>query len=180
MVALAEGDGWLADCTTSCCSAHPRCADRFVAAALGQALIDAGYRVLFTRTTDLVQQLQVARQELRLAATIEKLDKYHLLVLDDLSYVQKSQAETSVLFELISARYERRSLLITANQPFGAWNDIFPDPAMTVAAIDRLVHHAIILEMNTDSYRRRSAEAHATARQAILPESEPQLTRGDD
>jgi DNA replication protein DnaC len=127
--------------------------------------------VLFTRTTDLVQQLQAARQDLKLATAIEKLDKYHLLVLDDLSYVQKSQAETSVLFELISARYERRSLLITANQPFGAWHTIFPDPAMTVAAIDRLVHHAIILEMNTDSYRRRSAERRTAARQ-IAPQKE--------
>ena len=92
---------------------------------------------------------------------VEKLDKYRLLILDDLSYVQKSQAETSVLFELISARYERRSILITANQPFGAWDTIFPDPAMTVAAIDRLVHHAIILEMNTDSYRRKAAQARS-------------------
>ena len=92
-----------------------------------------------------------------MAAAIEKLDKFHLLILDDLSYLQKNQAETSVLFELISARYERRSIMITANQPFGAWDQIFPDPAMTVAAIDRLVHHAIILEMNTDSYRRRTA-----------------------
>jgi DNA replication protein DnaC len=129
---------------------------------LGYALVDAGYRVLFTRTTDLVQQLQTARKDLKLAAAIEKLDKYHLLILDDLSYLQKSQAETSVLFELISARYERRSIMITANQPFGAWDKIFPDPAMTVAAIDRLVHHAIILEMNTDSYRRRTAQARNT------------------
>jgi DNA replication protein DnaC len=151
-----------------------------LAAALGHALIDAGYRVLFHAPPTSSSSWQAARQELRLAATIEKLDKYHLLVLDDLSYVQKSQAETSVLFELISARYERRSLLITANQPFGAWNDIFPDPAMTVAAIDRLVHHAIILEMNTDSYRRRSAEARATTRHDLTPESQPQLTRGDD
>ena len=136
-----------------------------LAAALGHAMVDAGYRVLFTRTTDLVQQLQAARQDLKLAGTIEKLDKYHLLILDDLSYVQKSQAETSVLFELVSARYERRSILITANQPFGAWDAIFPEPAMTVAAIDRLVHHAIIiLEMNTDSYRRKSAEAKANKR----------------
>lgn len=123
--------------------------------------VEAGHRVLFARTTDLVQQLQTARQELRLAAAIEKLDKYRLLILDDLSYVRKNQAETSVLFELISARYERRSILITANQPFGAWDDIFPDPAMTVAAIDRLVHHAIIIEMNTASYRRKTAQARA-------------------
>src|SRR5262245_11725514 len=86
-----------------------------------------------------------------------QLDKYHLLILDDLAYVTKDQAETSVLFELISARYERRSLLITANQPFGEWGKIFPDQAMTVAVVDRLVHHATIFEMNVESYRRRAA-----------------------
>ena len=80
-----------------------------------------------------------------------------LLILDDLAYVTKDQAETSVLFELISARYERRSMLITANQPFGDWNKVFPDPAMTLAAVDRLVHHAMIFELNVDSYRRRQA-----------------------
>lgn len=62
-----------------------------------------------------------------------------------------------MLFELISARYERRSIMITANQPFGEWNRVFPDPAMTLAAVDRLVHHATIFEMNVESYRRRSA-----------------------
>ncbi len=116
-----------------------------------------GWRVLFTRTTDLVQKPQIARRDLGLEAAIAKLDKYHLLILDDLAYVAKDQAETSVLFELISARYERRSLLITANQPFGEWGKIFTDPAMTLAAIDRLVHHATILEMNVDSYRRKEA-----------------------
>jgi DNA replication protein DnaC len=166
VTALAEGDSWLAQGTNILMFGPPGVGKSHLAAALGHAMVDAGYRVLFTRTTDLVQQLQVARQDLKLATAIEKLDKYHLLVLDDLSYVQKSQAETSVLFELISARYERRSLLITANQPFGAWDAIFPDPAMTVAAIDRLVHHAIILEMNTDSYRRKSAEAKAAKRPA--------------
>ena len=88
---------------------------------------------------------------------IAKLDKFHLLILDDIAYVTKDQAETSVLFELISARYERRSLLITANQPFGEWGKIFPDQAMTVAVVDRLVHHATIFEMNVESYRRRAA-----------------------
>ena len=113
--------------------------------------------MLFTRTTDLVQRLQIARRDLALEAAIDKLDKYHLLILDDIAYVSKDQAETSVLFELISARYERRSMLITANQPFGEWGRIFPDHAMTLAAIDRLVHHATILEMNVESYRRRTA-----------------------
>jgi DNA replication protein DnaC len=107
----------------------------------------------------MVQRLQAARRDLTLASVMDKLDKYDLLILDDLSYVRKDQAETSVLFELISARYERRSLLITANQPFGSWDEIFPDKAMTVAAIDRLVHHAVILEMNADSYRRKAAIA---------------------
>ena len=98
-----------------------------LAAALGLALVEKGWRVLFTRTTDLVQKLQLARRDLGLEAAIAKLDKYHLLILDDLAYVAKDQAETSVLFELISARYERRSLLITANQPFGEWGKIFPE-----------------------------------------------------
>src|SRR5579864_839719 len=104
-----------------------------LAAALGFALVENGWRVLFTRTTDLVQRLQIARRELALEAVLAKLDKYHLLILDDLAYVTKDQAETSVLFELIGARYERRSLLVTANQPFGEWGKIFPDQAMTLA-----------------------------------------------
>ena len=128
-----------------------------LAAAIGLGLIENGWRVLFTRTTDLVQKLQVARRELALEAAIMRLDKYHLIILDDLAYVTKDQPETSVLFELISARYERRSIAITANQPFGDWNRIFPDPAMTLAAVDRLVHHSTILELNVESYRRREA-----------------------
>jgi len=128
-----------------------------LASAIGLALIDNGWRVLFTRTTDLVQKLQTARRELALESALAKLDKFHLLILDDLAYVTKDQAETSVLFELISARYERRSMLITANQPFGEWGKVFPDPAMTLAAVDRLVHHATIFEMNVESYRRREA-----------------------
>ena len=135
-------------------------------AALGHALVENGYRVLFTRTTDLVQRLQSARQALALESAIDKLDKYDLLILDDLSYVNRDQAETSVLFELIAARYERRSLLITANQPFGEWTTVFPDNAMTLAAIDRLVHHAVILEMNVESYRQRSAATRQKQRAA--------------
>src|SRR5690606_31304683 len=128
-----------------------------LAAAIGLALVENGFRVLYTRTTDLVQRLQVARRELTLETAILKLNKYHLLILDDLSYVTKDQAETSVLFELIATRYEQRSMLITANQPFGEWGKIFPDPAMTLAAVDRLVHHATIFELNVDSYRRKAA-----------------------
>ena len=87
------------------------------------------------------QRLQIARRELALESALAKLDKYHLLILDDIVYVSKDQAETNVLFELIGTRYERRSMLITANQPFGEGGTVFPDQAMTLAAIDRLVHH---------------------------------------
>ena len=103
-------------------------------------------------------RIQVARRDLELEAAISKLDKYQLLILDDIAYVTKDQAETSVLFELIAARYERRSLLITANQPFGEWGKIFTDKTMTLAAIDRLVHHATILELVGESYRTDAAK----------------------
>jgi DNA replication protein DnaC len=155
--ALCSGDGWLEKGANLILFGPPGGGKTHLAAAIGLALIENGWRVLFARTSDLVQKLQVARRELALEAAIAKLDKYHLLILDDLAYVTKDQAETSVLFELISARYERRSTLITANQPFGEWNRVFPDPAMTLAAVDRLVHHATIFEMNVESYRRRSA-----------------------
>ena len=157
VMALAAGDSWLEKGANLILFGPPGTGKSHLSAALGLALVENGWRVLFTRTTDLVQKLQIARRDLALAAAIDKLDKYHLLILDDIAYISKDQAETSVLFELISARYERRSMLITANQPFGDWNRIFPDPAMTLAAIDRLVHHSTILEMNVESYRRRTA-----------------------
>ncbi len=157
VMALTAGDAWLAGGANLLMFGPPGGGKSHLAAAISLALVENGWRVLFVRTTDLVQRLQVSRQELALESAIAKLDKYHLLVLDDLAYVSKDQAETSVLFELIAARYERRSMLITANQPFGEWGKVFPDQAMTLAAIDRLVHHATILEMNVESYRRKTA-----------------------
>ena len=133
-------------------------------AALGHVLVENGYRVLFTLTTDLVQRLQVAPQALLLESTIEKLDKYHLIILDDLCYVRRDQAETGVLFELIAARYERRGLLVTSNQPFGEWTSVSPDAAMTRATVDRLVHQSVILEMNVRSYRQQVAAARQKPR----------------
>ena len=155
--ALAEGDAWIAGGDNIILIGPPGTGKSHLAAGIGLSLVERGFRVLFSRTTDLVQKLQVARRELALQSAIEKLHTYHLLILDDLAYVSKDQAETSVLFELISARYELRSLLVTANHPFGEWNRIFPDAAMTLAAVDRLVHHGTIFELNAESYRRRTA-----------------------
>lgn len=157
VMAITAGDSWLEKGANLLLFGPPGGGKSHLASAIGLALIENGWRVMFTRTTDLVQKLQVARRELGLEAAINRLDRFHLLILDDLAYVTKDQAETSVLFELISARYERRSMLITANQPFGEWGKIFPDPAMTLAAVDRLVHHATIFELNVESYRRREA-----------------------
>lgn len=157
VMAVAAGDAWLATGANLLLFGPPGGGKSHLASAIGLALVENGWKVLFTRTTDLVQKLQVARRELALEGAINRLDRFDLLILDDLAYVTKDQAETSVLFELISARYERRSMLITANQPFGEWGKVFPDPAMTLAAVDRLVHHATIFEMNVESYRRRVA-----------------------
>jgi DNA replication protein DnaC len=157
IMALAGGEDWLEQGANLIVFGPPGGGKSHLSAAIGMALVENGRRVLFTRTTDLVQKLQIARRELALEAAIAKLDKYHLLILDDIAYLNKDQAETSVLFELIGARYERRSIMITANQPFGEWGKIFPDQAMTLAAVDRLVHHATIIEMNVESYRRRTA-----------------------
>ena len=157
VMAVTAGDAGLETGANLLLFGPPGGGKSHLASAIGLALVENGWKVLFTRTTDLVQKLQVARRELALEAAVSRLDRFDLLILDDLAYVTKDQAETSVLFELISARYERRSILITANQPFGEWGKVFPDPAMTLAAIDRLVHHATIFEMNVESYRRRVA-----------------------
>lgn len=129
--ALAAGDLWLKNGSNVLAFGPSGTGKSHAAAALGSALIDAGYRVLFTRTTDMVQRLQAARRDLVLESMLDKLDKFDLVILDDFSYVRKDQAETSVLFELIAHRYERHSLLITANQPFSTWDQVFPEPSFS-------------------------------------------------
>jgi len=140
-----------------------------LAGAIAHGLIEHGVRARYTTATKLVQQLQAARQELRLPEALVKLDKYAVLVVDDLGYVKKSEQETSVLFELIAHRYESASLVITANQPFSEWDQVFSDTMMTVAAVDRLVHHATILELKTQSYRKKRAQANTRGRTTDPP-----------
>lgn len=127
-----------------------------LAAAIGHALIEQGLRVRYFAASALVQELQAAKQALRLPDALGKMDKYRLLVIDDIGYVKRSESETSELFELIAHRYEAGSLLITSNQPFSAWDSVFPDDMMAVAAVDRLIHHAHIIELSGESYRKRA------------------------
>lgn len=126
-------------------------------AAISHGLIEQSIRVRYFKTTALVQEMQQARADLQLEKYLAKLDKFSVIVLDDLGYVKKTDAETHVLFELIAHRYETGSIIITSNQPFGEWDKIFTDPSMTVAAIDRVVHHATIIEIEADSFRKRQA-----------------------
>ncbi len=126
-----------------------------VAAALGHHLIEQGIRAKWIAATALVQLLQQAKQELDLMGVMSKLDKYRVLIIDDIGYVKKTDSETQVLFEFIAHRYESGSLIITSNQPFSHWDQIFPDTMMTVAAIDRIIHHATIVEIDGDSYRKK-------------------------
>ena len=156
-MALASSDSWLEQGRNVTIFGPPGAGKSHLASAIGLALVERGKRVLFTRTTDLVQRLQTAHRELKLEGMLDRLNRYDLLILDDLSYARKDQAETSVLFELISVRYECRSTLITANTPFVEWKKVFPDENTAVAAVDRLIHHCVILEMNVESYRRRQA-----------------------
>ena len=137
--------------------------------AIGQELVRAGKTVYFSSTNLLVQELLLAKRELRLPKAIKRLSRYAALVLDDLGYVQQDRQEMEVLFTLLAERYERGSVLITSNLPFSKWELIFKDAMTTAAAIDRLVHHSVILELNLPSYRVEQAKKSKAAGSAELP-----------
>jgi DNA replication protein DnaC len=138
--------------------------------ALGEQLIQRGRSVLFTSCTLLVQQLLIAKRDLLLPKTIKKLSRYDALIIDDLGYVQQSREEMEVLFTLLAERYERGSVMLTSNLPFSKWEQIFKDAMTTAAAIDRLVHHSVILELNVPSYRLENAKK-PNARKADQPKT---------
>jgi DNA replication protein DnaC len=142
------------------------------ACAIGHALIETGHSVLFTPTFKLVQELLVAKRDFQLPRALRKLDSFELLILDDLGYVQQAPEEIEVLFTLLAERYERRSLLITSNLVFSQWERIFKNPMTTAAAIDRLVHHCVILEFDLPSYRtqaQKPGELPTPAEPALKP-----------
>jgi DNA replication protein DnaC len=126
--------------------------------AIGQELIARGRRVYFTTSALLVQDLLVAKRDLKLSRFFKRLGYFEGLIIDDLGYVQQSREEMEVLFTLLAERYERSSVLISSNLPFSKWEGIFKDPMTTAAAIDRLVHHCVILELNIPSYRVEQAK----------------------
>jgi DNA replication protein DnaC len=125
---------------------------------LCHALIDQERRVLYAPCSLLVQELLLAKRELKLGALLKRLSRFEALLIDDLGYVQQSREEMEVLFTLLAERYERGSVLITSNLPFSQWETVFKDPMTTAAAIDRLVHHSVILELNLASYRMEHAQ----------------------
>jgi DNA replication protein DnaC len=116
-----------------------------------------GRRVYFRNCGLLVQDLLAAKRDLRLSRTFKALSRYEVLILDDLGYVQQSREEMEVLFSLLAERYERGSVMLSSNLAFSGWESIFKDAMMTAAAIDRLVHHCVILELNVPSYRAEQA-----------------------
>ena len=126
--------------------------------AVGQELIYQGKRVLFRPCDLLVQDLLAAKKELKLASILKKLSRYQALIIDDIGYVQQNREEMEVLFTLLAHRYERGSVMVTSNLPFSEWEKILKDPMTTAAAIDRLVHHSVILELNISSYRLEAAK----------------------
>lgn len=126
--------------------------------AISQELIRQGRRVYFSSCSLLVQELLVAKRDLKLSRTLKALGRYDAILIDDIGYVQQSREEMEVLFTLLAERYERGSVMLTSNLPFSKWESIFKDPMTTAAAIDRLVHHSVILELNTESYRLANAK----------------------
>lgn len=140
--------------------------------AIGLELIAQQRRILFRPCTLLVQEMLIAKRDLKLPQYLKRLAKYDALIIDDIGYVQQNREEMEVLFTLLADRYERGSVMITSNLPFSKWELIFKDPMTTAAAIDRLVHHSIILELNLNSYRLEQSQ--------IQQQSEKRKSKGGE
>ena len=137
---------------------NPGSGKTHIACAIGQELIRTGRRVIFTTCGLMVQDLLAAKRDLKLRGFLKKISRYQVMILDDIGYVQYSREEMEVLFALLAERYERGSVVLTSNRPFSGWESIFKDPMTTAAAIDRLVHHSVIIELNVPSYRVEQAK----------------------
>jgi DNA replication protein DnaC len=154
---LAQGE-FLEGATNLCIFGNPGVGKTHVMAAIGHELVRAGHAVFFTPVSELVEKLLEAKRDLRLSRELQRLDRFECLALDDIGYVQQDRSEMEVLFTLLAERYERRSVMITSNLVFSKWDQIFKDPMTTAAAIDRVVHHSVILELTVPSYRAEAAQ----------------------
>ncbi len=130
--------------------------------AIAQELVQQGRRILFSPCNLLVQQMLILKRDFKLPRFLKQLAKYDALILDDIGYIQQNREEMEVLFTLLADRYERGSIMLTSNLPFSKWETIFKDPMITAAAIDRLVHHSVILELNIKSYRLEQSQIKQT------------------
>jgi DNA replication protein DnaC len=163
---LAEGE-FVREGTNVLLFGLPGVGKTHAASALGHALVQKGHSVLFTPTFRLVQDLLVAKRDLKLPRALRKLDLFDVVILDDLGYVQQAPDEVEVLFTLLAERYERRSLIITSNLVFSAWDRIFKNPMTTVAAIDRVVHRAVILEFGEEIKTFRTPRSTIPAKKEV-------------
>lgn len=159
---LLEG-AFLDRCENVLAFGQPGSGKTHLLCAIGLELIHADRRVLFRRCDVLVQELLAAKRDLSLPKLLKQWGRFDALVIDDLGYVQHSRDEMEVLFNLLAHRYERGSVMITSNLPFSRWEEIFKDPMTTAAAIDRLVHHSVVLELNLPSYRLEESKKRRAA-----------------
>lgn len=173
-VALLRDGAFLDQATNVLVFGNPGTGKTHLVCGLGLELVRQRHPVLFAPTFQLVQRLLAAKRDLRLAAELKRLDRFEALILDDLGYVQQSREEMEVLFTLLAERYERRSVVITSNLVFSQWDQIFKDPMTTAAAVDRVVHHAVILELPIPSFRAQAAKARSQAPAGKrVPETNP-------
>jgi len=154
---LSDGS-FLNRCENVLAFGNPGSGKTHLLCAIGHELIEQGRRVLFICCSQLVQDLLIAKRDLAMSKALKKLSRYDAVIIDDIGYVQHSRQEMEVLFTFMAHRYERGSLMITSNLPFSKWEQIFKDPLTAAAAIDRLVHHSVILELNIESYRMEVAK----------------------
>jgi DNA replication protein DnaC len=157
---LCRGE-FLGNATNVCLIGKPGTGKSHVMAAIARSLIEHGAPVLYSSVAALVEKLLEAKRDLRLARELKRLDRFECIAMDDIGYVQQDRAEMEVLFALLAERYERKSVMITSNLVFSQWDQIFKDPMTTAAAIDRVVHHAVVLEFPGPSFRAEEAEKRA-------------------
>jgi DNA replication protein DnaC len=174
--ALAGGD-FLPAATNVCVFGSPGTGKTHIVAAIGHELVRRGHNVLFTLVSELVEKLLAAKRDLKLAREFRKLDRFDCVILDDIGYVKHDREEMEVLFALLAERYERKSVMITTNLVFSKWDQIFKDAMTTAAAVDRVVHHSVILELNLRSYR---AEEALSRKSQKLPETKDKTPAKED